>query len=54
LHQSRTSRRGTLHSLVIYLAFFLPVAANHPILIRIDLVSDVVTISFLFWIVWRT
>jgi uncharacterized membrane protein YcfT len=38
------------HSLVIYLAFFLPMAASRTILIRIGPISDVGTLSFLVWV----
>jgi uncharacterized membrane protein YcfT len=39
------------HSIVIYLAFFLPMAIARVILIRLGIITDVGTMSLLVWIV---
>jgi uncharacterized membrane protein YcfT len=38
------------HSIVVYLAFFLPMAVTRTVLLKIGLISDVGTISLLTWL----
>ncbi len=38
------------HSIVIYLAFFLPMAVTRAVLLKLGIVSDIGTISLLVWI----
>lgn len=38
------------HSIVIYLAFFLPMAISRAVLLKLGIISDVGTISLLVWI----
>lgn len=38
------------HSIVIYLAFFLPMAVTRTVLLRLDIIPDVGTVSFITWI----
>lgn len=38
------------HSIVIYLAFFLPMAVTRAVLVKLDIIADVGTMSLLVWI----
>lgn len=50
LHLGESIRWCGAHSIVIYLAFFLPMATTRVVLLKLGIISDVGTVSLLVWL----
>ncbi|MEX3010893.1 acyltransferase family protein [Hoeflea sp. TYP-13] len=50
LHQGEFIRWCGAHSIVIYLAFFLPMAVTRVVLLKMGVIPDIGTVSLLVWI----